>query len=186
MDADQEHLTELLSIKRSRLRVLEKQKAYRGVDSPAHILMEIEELRHEAEEIERQLRNLMKAASASQPSDTLNPEARRNLHPRLVPVYEIKFLSGSRSGQIVPLTNTRLLAGRLPDSDIVLEESHFSRAHFALQWDSIKNTFRIVSFGANQPILINGNIFHREQELRDGDLISVGDTKMVFQKIEVS
>ncbi len=74
MDADQEHLTELLSIKRSRLRVLEKQKAYRGVDSPAHILMEIEELRHEAEEIERQLRNLMKAASASQPSDTLNPE----------------------------------------------------------------------------------------------------------------
>lgn len=186
MKADQEHLTELLSIKRSRLRVLEKQEAYHGVDSPAHVLMEIEELRHEVEEIERQLRNMMKAESASQPSDTITRQGQRNLHPRLVPVYEIKFLSGSRSGQMVPLTNTRLLAGRFPDSDIVLEESHFSRAHFALQWDSISNTFRIISFGANQPIVINGNILHREQELKDGDLISIGDTKMVFQKIEVS
>ena len=139
----------------------------------------------EAEEIDRQLRNLMKATSTGLSSATVNDQARRNMHPRLVSVYEIKFLSGSRSGQTVPLTNTRLLVGRLPDSDIVVDESGFSRAHFALQWDSINNTFRIVSFGATQPILINGNILHREQELRGGDVISVADTKMSFQKIEV-
>jgi hypothetical protein len=183
---EQEHLTELLSIKRSRLQVLEKQKAYHGIDSPAHILMEIEELRHDAEEIERKLRNVMKVTSVSQPFDTVNHQARRNMHPRLVPVYEITFLSGSRGGQIVPLTNTRLLVGRFPDSDIVVDESEFSRAQFALQWDSIQTTFRIVSFGATQPILINGHILNREQVLIDGDIISVGDTKMNFQKTRAS
>jgi hypothetical protein len=183
---EQEHITELLSIKRSRLQVLEKQAAYHGIDSPAHILMEIAELRHDAEEIDRKLRNVMKVSPVSQPSDTVNYQASKNMHPRLVPVYEITFLSGSRVGQKVPLTNMRLLVGRLPDSDIVVDESEFSRAHFALQWDSLHTTFRIVSFGATQPIVINGHILTREQALQDGDIISVGATKMHFHKTKVS
>jgi hypothetical protein len=53
---EQRHLCELLSTKRRRLQVLEVQEAKYGIAAPAHIVLEIEDLRREIADLEAKLR----------------------------------------------------------------------------------------------------------------------------------
>lgn len=53
---EQRHLRELLSAKRRRLQVLEIQEAKYGIAAPAHIVLEIEDLRREIAEMEARVR----------------------------------------------------------------------------------------------------------------------------------
>ena len=56
-DEEQQHLRELVTIKRRRLRVLEIQEAKLGIYVPPHVTMEIEDLRHEIAALKAQLRD---------------------------------------------------------------------------------------------------------------------------------
>jgi hypothetical protein len=56
LDEEQRHLREILTTKRRRLQVLELQEAKYGIAAPAHIVLEIEDLRREIAEMEARVR----------------------------------------------------------------------------------------------------------------------------------
>jgi hypothetical protein len=56
LDEEQRHLRELIATKRRRLQVLEVQEAKYGIAAPAHIVLEIEDLRREIAELEARVR----------------------------------------------------------------------------------------------------------------------------------
>jgi hypothetical protein len=70
MSDNQQERLELLNTKRRRLNVLERQAAQYGRDCPAHIILEIEDLRTEVANLEGQL-----GLSVSEPSITLPKES---------------------------------------------------------------------------------------------------------------
>jgi pSer/pThr/pTyr-binding forkhead associated (FHA) protein len=186
MIEDTEHIFDLLSIKQSRLQYREKQKATYGIDCPPHIATEIDTLQKDVQDLKKQLLDLNRSNGESPKFDASSSEGRShdlNRHPPIVPIYQIKVLAGSQAGKKFPLTNTRILVGRFPDCDIVFEDAYFSRVHFALQWNNSENTYVIQTFRVNQPILVDDQVILHEHKLTSGEVISVGDTEMVYEKL---
>jgi hypothetical protein len=186
MTEDIDHISDLLSIKQSRLQYLEKQKAFKGIDCPPDIAMEIDTLQKDVQELKKQLQDLNRSKVEPPKFDASSSEGRSNdlnRHPPIVPIYQINVLAGSQAGKKFPLTNTRILVGRFPDCDIVFDDAYFSRVHFALQWNNSENTYIIQNFRANQPILVDDQVILHEHKLTSGEVISVGDTEMVYEKL---
>ena len=68
--------------------------------------------------------------------------------------------------------------GRDRSNAIVLSDGKVSRHHFRL--DPIRNTYILSDLGSANGTFVNGVRVTQPVRLRDGDLISLGDTQIVF------
>jgi hypothetical protein len=71
-----------------------------------------------------------------------------------------------------------IVLGRLPECDITIMDSNVSRRHAEIQPRG--DGFVIVDLGSTNGTRVNG-VRVSERELRDGDEVAVGNTRMVFQ-----
>jgi serine/threonine protein kinase len=97
--------------------------------------------------------------------------------------FRLRITHASGRQQVYPLPQRRVLIGRSSESDIPLADDHVSRSHCALNWDGDLQTFVLMDFGA-----VNGTYVNDEaqrvvgrRELVPGDVLRVGDTRMVFE-----
>jgi pSer/pThr/pTyr-binding forkhead associated (FHA) protein len=81
------------------------------------------------------------------------------------------------------LTSARTTVGRAEHNDVVLRrEPVLSRSHFALNWSADQRTFVLIDFGANVPVLVNGEPVAGSRSLAAGDKLTIGSTHMVFER----
>ncbi len=74
-----------------------------------------------------------------------------------------------------------LTIGRLPDCDLVLEDSSVSKQHAQLRWSESEHQCRVKDLGSRNGTFLNGaTIGDREALLRDGDILSFGYVQFWF------
>lgn len=79
----------------------------------------------------------------------------------------------------VPLTGDRIVLGRLKSCDVCLQDKNASREHAALEHS--ETGWVLVDLDSTNGTLLNGEPAHRAR-LRDGDVITVGVSEMVFNE----
>jgi pSer/pThr/pTyr-binding forkhead associated (FHA) protein len=83
------------------------------------------------------------------------------------------------AGKAIPLTKAVVLIGRLPDCDVILDDSErVSRRHCCLV--QVDDRFVLRDLGSTNGVRHNGRLVDREAHLHVGDEIVVGDKKFLF------
>ena len=83
------------------------------------------------------------------------------------------------SGQRVTLDKPSISIGRLPDCDISLVDPNVSRRHTEVF--AAGTGFAVRDLGSTNGTMVNGLRLRADQQLNDGDIISVGGTHMRFE-----
>jgi hypothetical protein len=80
-----------------------------------------------------------------------------------------------------PLSESAVLTvGRLPDSDLVVEDPSVSKRHAVVRWDGTKRRCSVKDLASMNGTLVNGSRIEQATLLRDSDLISFGDAQFLF------
>jgi sigma-B regulation protein RsbU (phosphoserine phosphatase) len=93
-----------------------------------------------------------------------------------MPEIEVQYADSPR--RRVPMTDGRMVIGRGEDSHVFLPDSRLSRRHAEVEHRL--DGFYIVDLGSTNGTFLNGSRVVGEQRLADGDLISMGDSRLVF------
>jgi hypothetical protein len=75
----------------------------------------------------------------------------------------------------------KLMFGRLPDCDVVLEDGSVSKQHAELHWHEAERRCTVKDLGSRNGTFLNGTlVMKREATLKDGDILSVGYVQFWF------
>jgi phosphoserine phosphatase RsbU/P len=97
-------------------------------------------------------------------------------------VAELVFLSGSRTGQRIAMSTPRIVIGRHPACDVVLDISSVSRQHAAVILDA-DNAF-VEDLRSRNGTTVNGHRIMARHRLSDGDEVVICDQCFRFQDAE--
>lgn len=88
------------------------------------------------------------------------------------------FRNTTRTGERLPLTGDRLILGRHPECDIVLDQGAVSRQH--AQISQINGQYFIEDLHSRNGTLVNGQPVQTAQILQDGDEVRICDMLLEF------
>lgn len=94
-----------------------------------------------------------------------------------VPV--LTCMSGEQVGRRIMLADDHITLGRSPDATIMLQDTHVSRLHLAIQYEAARAEYRIQDLGSSNGTLLN-EARVAEAVLKDGDKIIIGRTMLRF------
>nr|WP_276518926.1 FhaA domain-containing protein [Micrococcus endophyticus] len=82
-------------------------------------------------------------------------------------------------GRLLPLDRGDLILGRSPErADLVVPDSSVSRQHLRLL--TVGSTVTLLDLGSRNGVLVNGRRVEGSTTLRDGDVVTVGQTELLF------
>ncbi len=111
-------------------------------------------------------------------ADNGRMESQKKLEPRLV------IIEGKDKGRILELKGGTQTVGRAK-AEIILNDPRISRSHVSLSFDVESGTVNFTDLNSLNGTLING-VAKSSGELKDGDQIQLGDTKLDLQLLEVA
>lgn len=82
-------------------------------------------------------------------------------------------------GRRVPVTETGLTIGRLPECDVAVSDRNVSRRHAQIR--SVDGRYAVADLGSTNGTRVNGAIISGPRELRPGDEITLGNTVLRFE-----
>ncbi len=88
-------------------------------------------------------------------------------------IAELRVLSGSSAGTVLPIPGKQFLIGRERDCHLRPDNELISRHHCVLRLDEY--TLRVRDLGSRNGTFVNGQRIKGEVILRDGDTLFVGD-----------
>ena len=94
---------------------------------------------------------------------------------------ELIFRSGNRSGQRIALSSPRVVIGRHPACDVVLDISSVSRQHAAVTQE--EEQFFVEDLRSRNGTTVNGNKITSRLRLQDGDELVICDQRIQFIKL---
>ncbi len=92
--------------------------------------------------------------------------------------YYIEFRTGARAGERIRLAKKRMVIGRHPACDIVVDASAVSRQHAAVSVDG--DTVCVEDLRSRNGTTINGRLVTGRQQLTEGDEVLICDQRMLF------
>ena len=95
--------------------------------------------------------------------------------------YGIKLINGKNNGEIYPIDVNELKIGRYYDNDIILQDMSVSRRHAKIS--KIGNHYIFKDQSTNGSYINDKQLIYDEVELKDGDIIKIGEYKLKFKKI---
>lgn len=103
---------------------------------------------------------------------------------------KLVIIAGPQAGVEFPLPAGPLIIGRNTQSaawDICLQDRAVSRPHARLECDAATGAWRIVDLGSANGTLLNDDPVTDPagQALRDGDVVSIGETEILFCNSEI-
>jgi hypothetical protein len=82
------------------------------------------------------------------------------------------------NGQRVTLGERAVTIGRMPECDLILTDSNVSRRHAEIR--ATPDGFALIDLGSTNGCRVNG-VQVTQRDLRDGDELTFGNTRMTFQ-----
>lgn len=101
----------------------------------------------------------------------------------------VVIVDGPGHGTELPLTKSVNMIGRGLDQDVRLQfgDPYISRtAHARVHYKRATGLIAIQSGEKNNPVLLNRRVLHGTQLLRDGDLVTLGQTTLRFVSLDKS
>jgi sigma-B regulation protein RsbU (phosphoserine phosphatase) len=102
----------------------------------------------------------------------------------MCPVAELVFVSGNRQGQRIAVSTPRIVIGRHPACDVVLDISSVSRQHAALIVEG--DDVFVEDLRSRNGTTVNGSRLTSRHRLADGDELVICDQCIRFQDAEHS
>jgi serine phosphatase RsbU (regulator of sigma subunit) len=93
---------------------------------------------------------------------------------------EIELLTGAGEHRRLEVAGERLIIGRGTDSHVFLPDHLLSRRHAEIE--PRNGAFYLIDLGSTNGTFLNGERVVGERRLRHGDLIAVGESKLVFSE----
>ncbi|MEX3566885.1 FHA domain-containing protein, partial [Micrococcus endophyticus] len=82
-------------------------------------------------------------------------------------------------GRLLPLDGDDLILGRSAErADLVIPDSSVSREHLRLL--TVGSTVTLLDLGSRNGVQVNGRRVEGSTTLRDGDVVTVGQTELLF------
>lgn len=97
--------------------------------------------------------------------------------------YGLVVLAGRDKGREFLLMPTRMKIGRKEDCFILLSDTKASREHAVLHYRSREDRFLLEDLGSTNGTVLNDRRI-RQEYLRSGDIMRVGETTMQFLLLE--
>jgi predicted component of type VI protein secretion system len=88
----------------------------------------------------------------------------------------LTVLAPARPGRQLPVTGERLVIGRSPTSDVVLDDGQVSRVHAVLE--RVAGMWTLRDVGSRNGTRVNGSRVVTQIRVRAGDEIAMGDTRL--------
>ncbi len=92
----------------------------------------------------------------------------------------ILVVSGKSSGYYFPLEERTMVVGRDEECDIQVLDEKVSREHMRVRFDEESKRYRVSDMKSTNGVVINGQPISEERELKDGDTITIGQSKLFF------
>jgi pSer/pThr/pTyr-binding forkhead associated (FHA) protein len=100
--------------------------------------------------------------------------------------FVLRVIEGKDAGRIFALSKDRMIVGRSAEGhvDIEIHEVYAAPRHFEIYWDESINSHLVRDWGARNLVYINDHALetHATKELRLGDEIRIGNTKLMYEK----
>ncbi len=93
-----------------------------------------------------------------------------------IPTASLTLKSGRFSGRVYPLKKNQTL-GR-EKCEIILRDSHMSRQHANIKY--LDGKFLLIDLGSANHTFVNDEMVQAPRTLQDGDVISMGNTDLLF------
>ncbi len=87
-------------------------------------------------------------------------------------------MTGPHAGTVFTLIQGEMVAGRIPQVEICLQDTQVSRKH--AQFTSNLGETKVQDLGSTNGTFVNGKRLEKEQLISDGDEIQIGDTTFRF------
>lgn len=87
-------------------------------------------------------------------------------------------MTGPHAGTVFTLTQGVMIAGRIPQAEICLQDHQVSRKH--AQFSTDLSETRVKDLGSTNGTIVNGKRIDKEQAISDGDEVQIGDTNFRF------
>ncbi len=98
----------------------------------------------------------------------------------------IIVLTGSNNGDYKPIETKPLIVGRDMNCDFQLLDPTVSRRHLQLQLNESDQTCMATNLSSTSGVMVNNHKVTVDIHLRDGDLIQLGDTLLLYAVKEFS
>lgn len=93
----------------------------------------------------------------------------------------IIVISGAQRGQCVTLGDDPVTIGRDASCELTLaDDERTSRRHLEIGWDAQSEAFFARDLGSTNGVIVADKRLAPEALLRNGDVVIVGDTRMMF------
>ena len=102
-------------------------------------------------------------------SDTINKEINYPI---------IKFIN-TKKAKSIRLEKDRIIIGRSPTDDIVIDDDQVSRSHCEII--NINGQYYLIISAVKNPILLNDKKVTKEERLMDGDIICLENANILFK-----
>ena len=98
----------------------------------------------------------------------------------------IIVLTGSNNGDYQPIEKKPIIVGRDMSCDFQLVDPTVSRRHLQLQFNESDQTCMATNLSSTSGVLVNNHMVTVDIHLRDGDIIQLGDTLLLYAVKEFS
>ncbi len=98
----------------------------------------------------------------------------------------IIVLTGSNNGDYQPIEKKPIIVGRDMNCDFQLVDPTVSRRHLQLQLNETDQTCMATNLSSTSGVLVNNHMVTVDIHLRDGDIIQLGDTLLLYAVKEFS
>lgn len=89
-------------------------------------------------------------------------------------------VSGKSRGYMFPLKERTIRIGREEGCDIQIVDEMVSREHMELRYDDPGDFFEAIDLESANGVFVNDHKLGRPTRLRDGDLLMIGESKLLF------
>lgn len=95
------------------------------------------------------------------------------------PQASLQIRYGAHVGTTFSIVRSEVILGREEGIDITIRDPEVSRRHARISWQS--GDYYIEDLGSTNGTFLNGTLVTRPQALRSGDMISVGQSTLIFE-----
>ncbi|MCZ6735720.1 MAG: FHA domain-containing protein [Planctomycetota bacterium] len=92
----------------------------------------------------------------------------------------IIIVSGSNEGDYYPLGKRTMVAGRDEAVPIQIVDELVSRKHLQIRLEQSDGRYRALDMKSANGVFVNGRQIASESVLEDGDMIQIGNSKLMF------
>ncbi len=92
----------------------------------------------------------------------------------------IIIVAGSNEGDYYPLGKRTMVAGRDEAVPIQIVDELVSRKHLQIRFEQSDSRYRALDMKSANGVFVNGRQIASETVLEDGDIIQIGNSKLMF------